>query len=184
MTDRAAFIAAICAAPDDDLPRLVFSDWLEENGEPERAEFIRVQIKLSRLICSPFCRDGCVCEVGDLRRRERELLEIDWIDQDGMPKFGGSTFSYRRGFIESITCSWSNWQRHADAIRAATPLKRVKLTTWPDSTIDGKRPTVGDYPGITFELPQPTYIERDFRDLLITGNLLPDDPRTISAVGP
>jgi uncharacterized protein (TIGR02996 family) len=30
--------------PDDDAPRLVYADWLDENGEPDRAEFIRVQI--------------------------------------------------------------------------------------------------------------------------------------------
>jgi uncharacterized protein (TIGR02996 family) len=33
--------------PPDDTPRLVYADWLEENGEPERAEFIRVQVELS-----------------------------------------------------------------------------------------------------------------------------------------
>jgi uncharacterized protein (TIGR02996 family) len=45
MSDREAFVSAIAAAPTDDLPRLVFADWLEEHGEPERAEFIRTQIR-------------------------------------------------------------------------------------------------------------------------------------------
>jgi len=48
MTDRAALLAGILAAPDDDAPRLVFADWLDEYGEPERAEFIRVQRELAR----------------------------------------------------------------------------------------------------------------------------------------
>lgn len=43
MTTREGLMAAILAAPEDDLPRLVFADWLEENGEADRAEFIRVQ---------------------------------------------------------------------------------------------------------------------------------------------
>ncbi len=43
-TDREALLAAIWAAPHDDLPRLVYADWLDENGQPERAEFIRLQI--------------------------------------------------------------------------------------------------------------------------------------------
>jgi uncharacterized protein (TIGR02996 family) len=34
MTDRDALIAAIAADPADDLPRLVFADWLEEHGDP------------------------------------------------------------------------------------------------------------------------------------------------------
>jgi uncharacterized protein (TIGR02996 family) len=45
MSDREAFVAAIAANPHDDLPRLVFADWLEEHGDPERAEFIRTQIR-------------------------------------------------------------------------------------------------------------------------------------------
>ena len=40
------FIRAINADPDDDSPRLIFADWLDEQGECERAEFIRVQIAL------------------------------------------------------------------------------------------------------------------------------------------
>lgn len=48
-SDERALHAAILAAPDDDTPRLVFADWLDEHGEPERAEFIRVQCELYRL---------------------------------------------------------------------------------------------------------------------------------------
>jgi uncharacterized protein (TIGR02996 family) len=48
MTTREALIAAIAANPDDDLPRLVAADWFEENGDPERAEFIRLQIRAWR----------------------------------------------------------------------------------------------------------------------------------------
>jgi uncharacterized protein (TIGR02996 family) len=49
MPDREAFIAAIAANPADDLPRLVFADWLDEHGEPARAGFIRDQIALTKL---------------------------------------------------------------------------------------------------------------------------------------
>lgn len=47
MTDRESFLKKIIDFPDDDTPRLVFADWLDEHGESERAEFIRVQIKLA-----------------------------------------------------------------------------------------------------------------------------------------
>lgn len=43
MTTQDALLAAILANPADDLPRLVFADWMEENGQPERAEFIRIK---------------------------------------------------------------------------------------------------------------------------------------------
>lgn len=42
MTDREALYRAIIANPDEDTPRFVYADWLEENGEPEHAEFIRI----------------------------------------------------------------------------------------------------------------------------------------------
>lgn len=38
-------------APQDDTPRLIYADWLDENGEPERAAFIRLQIELAK--CPP-----------------------------------------------------------------------------------------------------------------------------------
>src|SRR6184192_4170663 len=49
MTDAAALLAAIRQAPDDDAPRLIYADWLDEHGQPERAEFVRVQCAMERI---------------------------------------------------------------------------------------------------------------------------------------
>src|SRR5262245_49641697 len=38
-------LAACKESPDDDAPRLILADWLEEHGEPERARFIRLQLE-------------------------------------------------------------------------------------------------------------------------------------------
>jgi uncharacterized protein (TIGR02996 family) len=48
MTDHDALVAAICADPDEDTPRLAFADFLEEQGEAERAAFVRAQVELAR----------------------------------------------------------------------------------------------------------------------------------------
>lgn len=53
MTDGEALLAAIIASPDDDTPRLVYADWLEENNQSKRAEFIRVQVELAALPQAP-----------------------------------------------------------------------------------------------------------------------------------
>lgn len=45
-TDAHNILQAIIVEPDDDLHRLAYADWCEENGQPERAEFIRLQIAL------------------------------------------------------------------------------------------------------------------------------------------
>jgi uncharacterized protein (TIGR02996 family) len=48
MTDDAdALLRAIVRHPGDDTPRLVYADWLEENGRAEEAEFLREQCRLA-----------------------------------------------------------------------------------------------------------------------------------------
>lgn len=84
----ADFLRAILAAPDDDAPRLIYADWLDENGKPERAEFIRVQCQLARWDCTfkqtkeqPGWKHNCgtdengywLCQ--PLRSREADLLQ-------------------------------------------------------------------------------------------------------------
>jgi uncharacterized protein (TIGR02996 family) len=49
MSDETALLAAIWEYPHEDTPRLVYADWLTEHGQPERAEFIRVQCELAQL---------------------------------------------------------------------------------------------------------------------------------------
>ena len=46
--DERGFMAAIVANPEDDVPRLLYADWLEKHGDP-RGEFIRVQCQRARL---------------------------------------------------------------------------------------------------------------------------------------
>src|SRR5262249_10550078 len=67
MTD-AAFLEAILDEPDEDAHRLVYADWLDEQGRrSERGEFIRVQCRRARLLE----KDP---EQIDLERKEKDLL--------------------------------------------------------------------------------------------------------------
>jgi uncharacterized protein (TIGR02996 family) len=50
MSSIAAFLHSIHDEPDDDVPRLIFADWLEDHGDSDRAEFIRVQCELARWV--------------------------------------------------------------------------------------------------------------------------------------
>jgi uncharacterized protein (TIGR02996 family) len=43
-----AFQQVILENPDDDTPRLVYADWLQGYGGPERGEFIRVRVAVRR----------------------------------------------------------------------------------------------------------------------------------------
>ena len=49
LSERDSFLPAIIADRDSDVPRLIFADWLEEHGERDRSEFIRIQCRLAKL---------------------------------------------------------------------------------------------------------------------------------------
>jgi uncharacterized protein (TIGR02996 family) len=42
-------LQAVIAEPEDDVIRLVYADWLEEQGKQDRAEFIRGECELAHL---------------------------------------------------------------------------------------------------------------------------------------
>ena len=67
MTTADALLAAVIATPDDDLVRLVYADFVAENGDQDRGELIRVQCALARLPESD-------CDAAEFRHRERVLL--------------------------------------------------------------------------------------------------------------
>jgi uncharacterized protein (TIGR02996 family) len=86
-----ALIAAIHAHPLDDAPRLVYADWLDEAGRPDRAEFIRVQCELALL-------PAYDPRAAALSTREAELLAAgrkDWLRPLGRSK---SDVLFWRGF--------------------------------------------------------------------------------------
>jgi uncharacterized protein (TIGR02996 family) len=71
-TDRDALLAAILAAPADDAPRLVYADWLDEHGEGDRAEFIRLGCFLSHNPKPPGCE-------GVSRGQKCDDPECPWV---------------------------------------------------------------------------------------------------------
>lgn len=112
--DREAFMRAIIAKPKDDLPRLIFADWLDWRGEPERAEFIRVQCKLAELFgdgkrcyaCGwTISNDGHGCKPeGDCSFRPsehssehgpwlRRMRELEALRNRGRELLGAPTYS-------------------------------------------------------------------------------------------
>jgi uncharacterized protein (TIGR02996 family) len=89
-----AFLKAIIENPDDDAIRLVYCDWLEEHGQPDRAAFIRVQCELARL---PECDPRRPV----LEARERALLarQGQWLGRLNSPLLH---WRFRRGLVEGF----------------------------------------------------------------------------------
>lgn len=170
MTDGDLLLKAILANPDDDTPRLVYADYLQEHGDEPRAEFIRVQVALAKW--KPRCIAGCHhkdreswCRRCRLLAREGELFAPHvvatnraWFRAAGADfpcgltcdrgafDYLGSNGLVRRGFLEAVRCPAADWLRHADS-----------LTWHPEQTVECKakgcehgtigRPRPGDVGG-------------------------------------
>ncbi len=107
--EEAAFRRAIRRSPDDDLPRLVYADWLDErrrDGDAERAMFIRIQLhRAANGEDEPW-------------PIEDELLRTyarDWCEQDLGTRPPALGFHSRRGFVAAVTASQTEFEQHAGA---------------------------------------------------------------------
>lgn len=97
MPDDISLVQTIFDHPDDPTPRLIYADWLEEHGEPERAEFLRLQCELGRLPPDDPQRSS-------LEARESQLLmrhERAWRDRLGDYGLDYSLYTTRQ---EMRTC--------------------------------------------------------------------------------
>jgi uncharacterized protein (TIGR02996 family) len=115
-----AFMRSIIEAPDDDTPRLAYADWLEENGEPARAEFIRVQCRLAAI-------DEDEPERRELQRREYELLADHGGEWAG-PAIGRvQRWQFRRGFIEQVTMEVGHFLKEARWLLDFAPIHELEV---------------------------------------------------------
>jgi uncharacterized protein (TIGR02996 family) len=114
MSDGESLFRAILDEPDEDVHRLVYADWLEENGDAARADFIRAQCALAR-----FHDEGDPFTTGLPAERLRPELRVAWLapllslgvsDWKHPLLFllpdrwyqGDPVFVFRRGFVDSL----------------------------------------------------------------------------------
>ena len=113
----------ICERPDDDTVRLIYCDWLEEHGQQDRSDFIRVQCELAKLESARYGNQ--IFHMQALRLRERELLRsgcLRWFGvgpgeimsgnliplmpwgRQGVPNTLSMLGVVRRGFVHTVRC--------------------------------------------------------------------------------
>src|SRR5208283_3184084 len=122
MAANKELLQTIIENPEDDAPRLVYADWLEEHGDLERAEFIRVQCELAGL-------DEFDPRRLELQQRERELERKRgdrWRKE--MPVGARKHTEFRRGFIGYARLSAAFWLRSAARLHRAIPLEELSLS--------------------------------------------------------
>ena len=143
LTERDTFLQAIIEDPWNDGPRLMFADWLDEHGEEDRAEFIRLQCASAD---SPSLDSAAReqrfhaydTQAGNLlwKRINRPAKDIDAVIWAGMARDlvpNGALYIdhlyWRRGFLENVTCSPEDWRKYGATILAEHPLTLVRLRT-------------------------------------------------------
>lgn len=134
--ERHNFINAILTDPSSDTLRLIFADWLEEQGESPYSNFIRVQCELAhcervRGDCPDFTASRTVIDNDIIRLRQREaallykLAPMEPFDHERtswhglkigqsaitlvLKKGGPVALKFRRGFVAEITCTLADW---------------------------------------------------------------------------
>jgi len=119
-----ALYRTICAQPDEDTPRLVFADLVEENGDALRARFIRTQVALARL---PTYDPAWV----SARQHEPDTA-FGWAMTRTLPKMpdgvGWHQFEFRRGFPWKVGVrSWAGLWGAGDALFEAAPIQALDI---------------------------------------------------------
>lgn len=110
MNDGQALYQAICENPDDDTTRLVYADWLEEQGEDEYARYIRTSISLRNPPDEESFEN--VMEWGEKQqwcskyeKEYRNILTKTMPIMPGMVLARGKKWEFERGFIKSVECT-------------------------------------------------------------------------------
>lgn len=124
--DEQAFLKAICDQPDDDTVRLVYADWLEEQGRSALGEFIRAEVELAH---TPPGTDEDERRRAVLFARRAELLKghaTAWLEP--FRPFARKD-AFERGFVRTVEVPANLFLQNAERWFALTPLTRVKFTT-------------------------------------------------------
>jgi uncharacterized protein (TIGR02996 family) len=122
MNAEDVFLREILEHPDDDAPRLVYADWLEEHGHaPARADVIRLQCRAARL---PADDDRRL----ELERRSRLLLRAHrdrWLE----PLRGEVRDArFARGFVEHVEADVASFVKRGGEWMQRHPVRHAALT--------------------------------------------------------
>jgi uncharacterized protein (TIGR02996 family) len=121
---RRALLQGILDAPEDDAPRLVFADWLDDHGETDRAEFIRAQVQLALTAEEDPNKAG-------LQQRADQLLSrhfTEWVKE--VPGWARHEVKFARGFVRDVVCTALSFARRGARLFENSPVRGIRLTRY------------------------------------------------------
>ncbi len=119
MLDHDSFLAAIWKAPEENLPRLIYADYLDERNDP-LGQFIRIQCALED------------CTISSSRRWELRQFEAEYLSRYGTiwakPLEGLVTgYAFRRGFIEMVRMEARTFLARAPLLFQLAPVRHIQF---------------------------------------------------------
>src|SRR5262249_44707209 len=124
------FLAAICAAPEDDDVRLVYADWLEEQGESLQAEYVRAEVEVSKIRDEHDTRRHFLFD----RAQELDRLHSDsWRQRlaeylpDHLRSWCWSDLQFARGLPGWVDAEVSRFAQDAEALMRVFPITSANL---------------------------------------------------------
>jgi uncharacterized protein (TIGR02996 family) len=146
MTDREALLRAVAATPDDDTPRLIYADCLDEVGgeaDSARARFIRLQIELARETNRGwFSRSDRLSEVCKLAgfHADKWLNELPKWAADETRRQRLRAEDFPRGFVETLylrSAMLRTFIDHGSNLLDVAPIRTIEAQV-PAETLDLK----------------------------------------------
>ncbi len=119
-TDEQPFLDAVFDRYADDRPRLVYADFLDDSGEPERAELVRVQLALARLGEDDPRRPA-------LSDRQAELLAKNRAEWTAHLAGLADSVDYRRGVPDSASVDAATFLDRGHDLFARLRVRRLRL---------------------------------------------------------
>ncbi len=153
MTDDAAFLATIKAAPGDNMPRLVYADWLDEQGRPG-GEFLRVDCELAALDTAEFERQEQV-RVFERQEQERAKLGEDGVIDSAPPDLLGAYYWQRVHLIAKMRCVIRGLADEWMAAVSRVPIEEINARVREIQSLLRRRVTVAEVLGQMTEWDKP-----------------------------
>ncbi len=162
--DLDALYASVLDDPDNDIPRLVLADWLQDHDNEDYARFIRLQCEIARL------RDENACEWEDEDHKKLDALEDEerelWLDHGQ---------EWQKMFADSLG-------EHLNSAAITLPVDRTYLPVEDNETVYYQSPPFSR-PMAGFERGFPAWVSIRESQFATPDNLLAEAIHVIPITG-
>jgi uncharacterized protein (TIGR02996 family) len=114
------FVKWIRSEPNDDAPRLIAADWLLDNGDEVRAEFIRLQIEIHRL--------------NDTDKESKRVKRAKWLLSRNRKRwwvYAPYEVKWTRGFVGGFHIRNRSWSHTHRELLATHPITELTFDYFP-----------------------------------------------------